>query len=495
MRERLTRKILRAVMAQFSSFPEALLELVDNAFDEFDGVYGGRHLDIDIVVTKGSITVENLGGKGMGAKELSDWLNWGEPHKRDAIGEYGQGGKAAMGYLGSSWVVQTKRWDKPWIWTIKESNWDDVSSELKLYEAKAKHDENKKHAGLGYCKFEVRKLKKHRQDINRIKMELSNIYRTYLKEGKASITVNYEPLTPLQLPIYEGYKVQEFKEKTALGFNILGWIGRIKRDTRVRGGVKITGGMRLLRKGRLIYDGEYFGHPDFRWKASLGALIGEVEMGRVQVLPNKTGFDTDSPDWIAVRDLMHSILKPHIDELLSQKEEETVSREERKRVTEARELMIEAFKRLSKYRDMAGRLAEERGRESPEKQSEAEEAKAQEELLEKYKLPKEERKPRTPPPVDAVGKLQRLGKMPEWEIKILPLEIRSEWGEREGRRCLLINKKYCLYAERDGDVMYLLETAALQLAKPEGDEKLSLEEYLDEVSLIMRACCEAYSSA
>ena len=34
IKERLTRKILRSVMAQFSSLSEALLELVDNAFDE-----------------------------------------------------------------------------------------------------------------------------------------------------------------------------------------------------------------------------------------------------------------------------------------------------------------------------------------------------------------------------------------------------------------------------------------------------------------------------
>ena len=493
--EKLTRKILRAVMSQFSSLPEALLELVDNAFDEFDGVYGGKYLDIDIVITKGSITVENLGGKGMGSKELRNWLSWGEPHKKDAIGEYGQGGKAAMGYLGSSWVVKTKRWDEPWIWEIKEDKWDDVTSDLKHYEAIPKIDENKKHDGLGYCKFEVRKLKKLRQDKNRIRAELSNIYRRYLEEGKASISVDYEPVAPLKLPIYEGFKLQQFKEKTSLGLTVSGWIGRLKRDTRIRSGPKITGGMRLLRKGRLIRDGEYFGHHDFRYKASLGTLIGEVELSRVPVVPNKTGFDTDSPEWVAARDVMYGILKPHIDDLLSLKEEETVSREERKRVTEVRELMIEAFKRLSKYRDVASRLAEERGRKSPEKQLEAEDAKALEELLEKHKLPKEERKPRTPPPEDAVGRLQRLGKMPEWEIRILPPDIRSEWGEREGRRCLLINKKYCLYEERSGDDIYLAETATLQLAKPEGDEKLSLEGYLDEVSLIMRAFCEVYSSA
>jgi hypothetical protein len=37
------------------------------------------------------------------------------------------------------------------------------------------------------------------------------------------------------------------------------------------------------------------------------------------------------------------------------------------------------------------------------------------------------------------------------------------------------------------------ETAVV-LAKPESDEKLSLEDYLDEINLIMRAFCEVYDS-
>lgn len=344
IKEKLTRKILRSVMAQFSSLSEALLELVDNAFDEFDGFHGGKHLYIDIYITKYSVRVENLGGKGMGQNELSDWLNWGEVYKTDAIGEYGQGGKAAMGYIGSSWVVQSKRYDQPWLWEIKDNNWDDVTSSEKVYKAIPHKDEIRKHDGLGYCRFEIRKLKKRRQDIKRIKMELSNIYREYLNQGKVSITVNNEPISPLKLPLYEGFKIEPVKEKAPQGFNIKGWIGRLKRDVRVHGGPKITGGMRLLRKGRLICDGEYFGHPDFRYKASLGTLIGEVELSKVPVLPKKTGFDIDSFEWEAVRDIMYHVLKPHVEALLKQKEEETISREERKRVSQVRAMMIEALK-------------------------------------------------------------------------------------------------------------------------------------------------------
>ncbi|MFH1382908.1 MAG: hypothetical protein ABIH70_08470 [Chloroflexota bacterium] len=487
LEEKLTRKILRSVMAQFSGLTEAVLELVDNAFDEFDGVQGGTHLDVDIVVTKDCILVENTGGKGMGVKELEGWLSWGEHLKTDAIGEYGQGGKAAMGYLGSSWTVHTKRWDEQMIWEVKDDKWDDVSIETKTFPVTS--ITNKKHIGLGYCKFEIRKLKKHRQDINRLKAELSNTYREYLEQGKASITVNDDKIKPLRLPLYDGFKVQPFHRKTALGFPVEGWIGRLKRDVRVRGGPSVVGGIRLLRKGRLIRDGEYFGHHDFRYKASLGALIGEVEISKVPVLPNKTDFDTDSPQWMAVQSVMYNILKPHIDELLSQKEEESVTREEKKRVSQVRELMIEAFKLLSKYSDLSARLAEDMGRKRPEAQSE----KDRPEVQESQEIASIKREPNTPPPEGAVGKLKRLGKMPDWEVRPLEPQIRSVWGNKEGRRCLVINKTYWLYEQFNGDELYIAETAALELAK-EGEEKPSLDDYLGEVNRIMLAFGEVYTS-
>jgi len=487
--EKLTRKILRSVMAQFRSLPEALLELVDNAFDEFDGVNGGSHLTIDIAISKNSITVENVGGKGMGIEELQNWLSWGEPHKKDAIGEYGQGGKAAMGYLGSAWLVQSKRWDEDVLWGIKEEKWDDISGKEKKYRAVPKNWSQ--HKGFGYCKFEIRRLKKHRQDINRIRVELSNIYRRYLEDGKATIYVNYKPINPLLLPIYEGYKIQPFSEKTSQGYSIRGWVGRLKRDVRVKGELRITGGIRLLRKSRLVCDGEYFGHHDFRYRASLGTLIGEVELNRIPVLPNKTGFDTDSLEWEQARKVMYDILKPHIDELLRQREEDTVTREEKKRVSEVRDMMVEAFKLLSKYTDSQSRLGQDRGRKQPETTLDTDEQLSAESGKERERQKPE---PRTPPPDEAVGRLRRLTRMPDWELRILQPDIRSEWGEREGHECLIINKKYCLFEEWNGDELYIAETAALKLAAREGDGKLDVDEYLNSVNLLMRAFCEVYDS-
>lgn len=491
IKEKLTRQILRSVMAQFRSMPEALLELVDNAFDDFDGVHGGKHLSVDIIVTKNSITVENIGGKGMGVNELRSWLSWGESRKKGAIGEYGQGGKAAMGYLGRSWVVQAKRWDDDWIWEIREDSWDDAGAREKQFEAQPK--EQDQYRGSGYCRFEIRNLKKHRQDINRIRTDLSNIYRKHLEEGKATIRVNYKPVGPLRLPLYDGFDVKAFSRRTPQGHSLKGWIGRLRRDARVRGAPKVSGGMRLLRRGRLICDGEYFDHPNFRHRASLGNLIGEVELNKVPVLPNKTGFDTDSPEWEAASKVLFDILKPHVDELLRQREEDTVTREERRRVSDVRDMMVRAFTLLSKYADASSRLGEDAGRKPPEASTEAGPV-TEPSRPEEDRLVRARREPRTPPPQEAVGRLQRLTSMPDWELRVLQGHIRSEWSEREGRACLVINKKYRLYEERDGDELYIAETAALMLVARESEGQQDLSEYLHGVNRVMQAFCEVYGS-
>ena len=85
--------------------------------------------------------------------------------------------------------------------------------------------------------------------------------------------------------------------------------------------------------------------------------------------------------------------------------------------------------------------------------------------------------------------------MPNWELRFLEPDIRSDCGEKEGQRCLLINTNFCLYKERDGDEFYLAETAALQLARPEVDERLALEQYLYTASQIMRAFCEVLNAS
>ncbi|MSQ41055.1 MAG: hypothetical protein EXR55_05245 [Dehalococcoidia bacterium] len=88
-----------------------MFELVDNAFDQFDGHLGGDHLEVRLEATKDKVVVEDTGGRGMGIQELRQWLHWGEIDARadgGGIREYGQGGKASTGYIGKAWSVQSK---------------------------------------------------------------------------------------------------------------------------------------------------------------------------------------------------------------------------------------------------------------------------------------------------------------------------------------------------------------------------------------------------
>jgi len=494
--EKFSRKIVRTSTHAHRSLSEAIFELVDNAVDEFDGYHVGDHLTVKVELGKDRIVVENEGGRGMGPAEFARWAHWGESDKPDAIGEYGQGGKGALGYLGQAWVIRFKRWDETWLWEVSDDNWTDTTVDRKRWQA-VPLGEDRDHPGLGYCRFEIRKLSKRRRDEAKLRAQLGNVYRRLLLENKLTICVNGEPVPPFAIPLYEGFAIQEFREKTCYGWWLKGWVGRLKRDARLRYAIRIPGGMRLTRRGRLICDGEYFGHPDYRYKASLGMVIGEVELPRkeeVPILPNKTGFDEDSEGWHEVKTILHGVLKPHVEALLQQKDEDVVTKDEKKRATKARELMMRALDHLKKLGELEGKLGLDRGRKPREPKDVAQHvAPSRNGGSDEANQPRRPATPRTPAPPGAVGRLQRLGRMPHWVIRVLEPHIRSDWEGAGTQRCLVINKKFPLYQERgDGDLLYLVETAALELARPPDGDGRDLKDYLDDVNEILQAACYVY---
>ncbi|MBI4470912.1 MAG: ATP-binding protein, partial [Acidobacteria bacterium] len=82
-----------------------LLELADNAVDDR---FAGEPLVVEIGQRRGVFTIVNTGGRGMGVSELEEFLDWGRSTKQGKLGRYGQGGKAALGYLGRSWEIRCK---------------------------------------------------------------------------------------------------------------------------------------------------------------------------------------------------------------------------------------------------------------------------------------------------------------------------------------------------------------------------------------------------
>jgi hypothetical protein len=69
--------------------------------------------------------------------------------------------------------------------------------------------------------------------------------------------------------------------------------------------------------------------------------------------------------------------------------------------------------------------------------------------------------------------------------------IRSELQDLgNGKHELRINIKYPLYLQTKGAIWYLVETAALELAKLEGNGDIGADEYMTEVSDIVLAACQ-----
>ncbi len=77
--------------------------------------------------------------------------------------------------------------------------------------------------------------------------------------------------------------------------------------------------------------------------------------------------------------------------------------------------MVEALRLLSKASDLSSRLQEHVGRKPPEAHPEQEVS----ETLQHANTSLESKEPRTPPPEGATGRLRRLGKMPDWDLRIL----------------------------------------------------------------------------
>ena len=109
VRERIDPAITASLFANYRSSADAVMELVDNAIDSR---LTGTPLEVFLQIHASNFVIETRGGEGMGPAELErNYLRWGGSPKRGRklLGQYGQGGKAAIGHLGHSFAVEATR--------------------------------------------------------------------------------------------------------------------------------------------------------------------------------------------------------------------------------------------------------------------------------------------------------------------------------------------------------------------------------------------------
>lgn len=214
----------------------------------------------------------------------------------------------------------------------------------------------------------------------------------------------------------------------------------------------------------------------------------------VPVNTNKTDFNRDSREWLAIHDEMHDRLNPHIEELLKRATEEPTEED------------IQSIKRGEELYDiilglighdnndyLAGVVSfsgEDYGQKRPESRNDTVIISAKTERVtfrQKYH-------PRTPPPLDKIGVRRRLGRSMKWEARPMEETIRSKVEERDGQKILIVNTMFPGYQKsRDRD-LYMLETVALQTV-PLEDAMLTPQKYLEEFDNFFGKICENYEVA
>lgn len=465
--------IVTSLMRNYRNAVEAILELIDNAVDDRRS---GIPLQIEILLGPKLVEIINSGGVGMGLKELKSFLKWGQSSKRGKLGRYGQGGKAALGYLGRSWILKTSKLGEEKTYIIEENDWRNRIGGKKKYTPKIYEGMVPKEEGKVI--FEIRNLSRKINE-KKLKEALSDYYRMLLQENKIKIEINKEVLKPLKIPII---KKEDFAE-TADSKKFHGWIGFLPSNVSFRGGI------RCCVLGRKITENEYFGHHDYTYKATLNRIVGEVNADFLELNLNKTGFDTDSWGWTKVKEKMHKKMEPFIESLLREKEEEQITEDEKERHKRASDIWDEFMKEsLKEGRTPIERLKVKEfdfGQKPPERKEITKE-------IEEILSHRDKYEPATPPPGIAIGKRKRLKKFLgiKAEPGVIPdITIRSELQMKEEKEIIIINKLFPAYKKRKGDYLYIWETIAMECAKPEKDEEMNYAEYIKEFGKILSNFC------
>jgi hypothetical protein len=278
VRERISPALTASLFSNYRSSVEALLELVDNFVDS---AIAESPVHVDVVIHPASITITGVGGAGMGPEDFRrHYLNWGASPKRGQVklGQYGQGGKAAVGFLGSRFSIEASRPGEDVAWRINDPDYR-TRDRLKTYEVE--RVPRRFGGGGGYVRVRIDGVDK-RVDEKRFLVRLGDTYRPLLGSGQLSIRLSGQEVRPAPFDVEVR---REFRIRAA-GTTLAGWYG-------VRADPTPDAGFRLYRLGRLIVAGEFFGHPVAAQAPNLGRLVGELEVPRVQLTMNKSDFDRD----------------------------------------------------------------------------------------------------------------------------------------------------------------------------------------------------------
>jgi hypothetical protein len=462
VRERIDPRLTAALFANYRTPVDALLELLDNAVDSR---VAGRPLEVDLLLRPGSVSLTIVGGTGMGPRELErEYLRWGGSSKRagERIGQFGQGGKAAIGHLGARFAITASSKGDLRAYGFEDEAYRD-RSRLRTYELRERPKPVDQE--LGYVRIEIGEVDR-KLDARRTRARVADAYRPLITSGELVLRMDRVPVVPTDWPVEERH---DFTVRAG-GRLVRGWHGLLSDPPPAA----IEAGVRLYHLGRLLGPPEWFGHPGPAVHPALNRLIGEVELPHVPVTLNKSDLERGSPEWEAVEARMHRLLGPVI-RRLTREEAVAASPQALRTAEQVRRILARALHLLESGKlfeseigsgagsgggqltldgyAVAPAVADDEADGAAESDPGTETAAPTEAAAEPAGEP-------AAPPVRSggAGRGRRSG-IGEVVIRSLDPRLRSAMVVEDGVRRVVINSRYPLYEVRKGDLWYQLETA------------------------------------
>jgi hypothetical protein len=438
VRERIDPAITASLFANYRSSADAVMELVDNAIDSR---LKGSQLDVLLQVHPSYFVIETRGGEGMGPAELErNYLRWGGSPKRGRklLGQYGQGGKAAIGHLGNSFTVEASRPGDEGAWRFADPDYRD-RSRLKTYELKVVM--KRVPVGLGYVRIRIDGVDK-RLDPRRLGLRLGDTYRLLILRAELKMSINGTRVEPQPINFQEEHRFAVH----AAGTTLRGWYGIAEPEGR---GVDYVPGLRCYKLGRLIASEEFFGHPNAVQVSGMARLLGEIDLAPIPLTMNKSDFARDGPEWVAVERRMHALLAP-IAKRLAEDELAPPPASALKTAEQVRRLLAQVLK-LAEREEVFSGLAVARSQVAARTRVNG-------------------RAPLNPDKVRAPGRLPSENEQKRrgfGQVVVRPLDpsIRSQTVIEHEVTTVVINSCHPLFMKRGGDIWYQLETAAREVFK------------------------------
>ncbi|MDO8619034.1 MAG: ATP-binding protein [Candidatus Daviesbacteria bacterium] len=286
-----------SAMSNYRDANLALMDLVDNAVDNR---IAGEPLRVYIRTNlKDQIIIRNEGGAGLDLEGFQGFLRWGISSKgKDDIGQYGVGGKAAMGFLGKSIEVSASAKGSDVEYFLSDPHWGEKQEVSKVDHIAQERPAEKPE---GYFSVKITNLnldindRKTTINTDTVAARLGNTYKPLLDSGAVKIYVNGHEVTAPEIKYLESdpnFKSESKNLETGFGNFINITVGVLAE------GQKVKPGIRCYYRGRLIEEGEFFDMPTSAKVRQASRLFGEAHLDDLAVTMNKSDFNKTDARWI-----------------------------------------------------------------------------------------------------------------------------------------------------------------------------------------------------